>query len=335
MSKRRLRIIVSGLVIGIFVIAALAFVLVKPLSAPQLQSITPTFGAISSANNPLVENRQIEFMSNRTGNWEIYQMALSDHSVTNLSNDASDDGYGSYSSDGGAITFLSNRSYFALTPFMMAADGSAQHGIVNDLRTILSVLASGRLNWGLTYGGDRSVFVSLRDLNLEVYSKDANGEHNLSQNGAIDWFPAISPDGSQIAFGSDRDGNQEIYVMNSDGSNTHRLTNAPGDDLYPMWSGSSTVVFMSDRDIQFSKGQIGLYSLDISDPNAQPQRLSVQAPMMEMGWQISPLDGSRLYMANSDGHWNLYQSDSVGRNAQLLTENSGDNLFPIWRPQPG
>ena len=33
------------------------------------------------------------------------------------------------------------------------------------------------------------------------------------------------PDGKRIAFVSDRDGNPEIYIMNSDGSNQIRLTN--------------------------------------------------------------------------------------------------------------
>lgn len=38
-------------------------------------------------------------------------------------------------------------------------------------------------------------------------------------------FPSWSPDGSKIAFSSDRDGNYEIYVMNAhDGSNVIRLT---------------------------------------------------------------------------------------------------------------
>ena len=43
-------------------------------------------------------------------------------------------------------------------------------------------------------------------------------------------------DGSKIAYNSDRDGNSEIYVMDADGSNQHRLTNNPADDGYPVWS---------------------------------------------------------------------------------------------------
>jgi hypothetical protein len=39
-----------------------------------------------------------------------------------------------------------------------------------------------------------------------------------------------------IAFTSNRDGNNEIYVMNADGSGVRRLTNNPADDSYPSWS---------------------------------------------------------------------------------------------------
>ncbi|MCK4394724.1 PD40 domain-containing protein, partial [Candidatus Bipolaricaulota bacterium] len=45
-----------------------------------------------------------------------------------------------------------------------------------------------------------------------------------------------SPDGSKIAFTSDRDGNPEIYVMNADGTNQQRLTNSLATDGSPVWS---------------------------------------------------------------------------------------------------
>ena len=41
---------------------------------------------------------------------------------------------------------------------------------------------------------------------------------------------------TNIAFVTERDGNQEIYVMNADGSEEKRLTDDPAIDMYPSWS---------------------------------------------------------------------------------------------------
>jgi TolB protein len=59
----------------------------------------------------------------------------------------------------------------------------------------------------------------------------------LTDNPAWDGKPAWSPDGTKIAFVSDRDGNGDIYVMNADGSNVIRLTNE-GYNFEPSWSPS-------------------------------------------------------------------------------------------------
>ena len=47
---------------------------------------------------------------------------------------------------------------------------------------------------------------------------------------------SIPEEFSKIAFESSRDGNYEIYIMNSDGSGIYNLTNHPSDDWYPSWS---------------------------------------------------------------------------------------------------
>jgi Ca2+-binding RTX toxin-like protein len=54
-------------------------------------------------------------------------------------------------------------------------------------------------------------------------------------NGAIDYEPAWSPDGAQIAFTSDRDGPAEIYVMNADGSGQANLSMNAAGDSEPDW----------------------------------------------------------------------------------------------------
>ena len=54
---------------------------------------------------------------------------------------------------------------------------------------------------------------------------------NPLKGGGANYLPVFSPDGTRIAFMSNRDGNPEIYVMNRDGSNVRRLTNHPAGDV--------------------------------------------------------------------------------------------------------
>ena len=47
---------------------------------------------------------------------------------------------------------------------------------------------------------------------------DGSGQTRLDERPGVDQQPTWSPDGQKIAFASQRDGNQEIYSMNADGS---------------------------------------------------------------------------------------------------------------------
>jgi len=74
--------------------------------------------------------------------------------------------------------------------------------------------------------------------------------------------PSWSPDGSKITFSSDIDGNDEIYVMNADGSNQTRITNNDAEDWYPSWSpDGSKIAFTSERD-----GDFEIYVMNADSP---------------------------------------------------------------------
>jgi TolB protein len=64
----------------------------------------------------------------------------------------------------------------------------------------------------------------------------ATGEaRNLTHHRGNDMNPAWSPDGSYIAFTSNREGNLDIYVMSADGSNVRNVTRHPAVDGSPAW----------------------------------------------------------------------------------------------------
>ena len=74
----------------------------------------------------------------------------------------------------------------------------------------------------------RNAFSAPIERAIHVAHTDGTGMTRLSPPApANDYSPAWSPDGTKIAFISERDGNPELYVMNADGSNQTRLTNTP------------------------------------------------------------------------------------------------------------
>ena len=72
---------------------------------------------------------------------------------------------------------------------------------------------------------------------------------NLTQSPGIDEVGSWSPDGSKIVFFSNRGGNGEIYVMESDGKNQVNLTNHLALDAAPTWSPDGRrIAFHSNRE---------------------------------------------------------------------------------------
>ena len=120
----------------------------------------------------------------------------------------------------------------------------------------------------------------------------------------------------KIAFTSDRDGNNEIYVMATDGSNQTRLTNnAGGDDLAAFSSDGQKIAFVSGRD-----GNNEIYVMN-ADGSGQTRLTSNSVFDSRPAW--SP-DGDKIAFVRpaADGYDEIWVMNADGSGQTRLTNNS-------------
>ncbi len=151
-------------------------------------------------------------------------------------------------------------------------------------------------------------------------------QHRLTSDPAHDDLPAWSPDGSRIAFVSNRDGNLEIYVMNADGSNQTRLTVTSGADYSPTWSpDGKRIAWRSDRD-----GNAEIYSMN-SDGSDRTRLTNNPASDHSPAWGA---DGRIVWVSNRNtgSKTSLYLMDSDGTGVHRVTTGFWNELRPAWSP---
>ncbi|MBI1742632.1 PD40 domain-containing protein [Candidatus Acetothermia bacterium] len=109
--------------------------------------------------------------------------------------------------------------------------------------------------------------ISKAQIHSAIYTMNASGAAQTRLTHlpeSEETSPVLSPDGSKIAFASNRDGNIEVYLINADGTGLVNLTNNQANDYQPTWSpDGKQIAFVSERD---ENAEIYVMNADGSNP---------------------------------------------------------------------
>jgi Tol biopolymer transport system component len=138
----------------------------------------------------------------------------------------------------------------------------------------------------------------------------------LTFDSGLQTEPTVSPDGTLIAYASNRSGNFDIWVRPLAGGDPFQLTNDPADDTQPDWPPDGKwIAFRSERswmDAGSQRSTGGLFRVSVADRRVE--RISSQgfAP------QYSP-DGARLVFSSSAFYSSTcYLADADGTGAAAI-----------------
>jgi len=129
---------------------------------------------------------------------------------------------------------------------------------------------------------------------------------------------------TKIVFVSDRDGNDELYMMDYDGENQTRLTFNKVIDLMPAWS-------MDGQAIAYTSYRRGNPDLYLFRP-LEGKNTAVATKDTNFAPSFSP-DGKKLAFCSSmDGNAEIYVAQSDGTDIRRLTFNKSVDISPSWSP---
>ncbi len=227
----------------------------------------PTEPAASSApaaapETPSEGLERIVYSSLRPGNWDIFYFPAPGEPPRRLTSHPGLDYDAALSPDGRWVVFTSERRG---NPdlYVMELQGGAQPRLLIDSPAMEDQAA-------FSPDGASLAFVSTQSGNADIYvlpfrpdtTQSMAAATNLTNDPGGDFRPDFSPDGSLLAFSTDRDTpvyghpifsftrqrEGEIYVMDRSGGNVRRLTNAADWDGSPEWSADGrTIYFYSAR----------------------------------------------------------------------------------------
>jgi len=145
--------------------------------------------------------------------------------------------------------------------------------------------------------------------------------------------PDWSPNGSQIVYAEvTAQGDDDLYLMNADGSDRTRLTDAVGDEFDPAWSPDGSLIAYGFDDLGLQEFSTSILTVD---PRTGEVTSLVTRQNERLGWPAWSPGGTRIaFSAYSQSGWDLYVMDADGGDLTKVHEEPRSVFgMPIaWTP---
>lgn len=234
--------------------------------------------------------------------------------------------YPAWSPDGEKIAYLSNRGndYHIMDLYIISVDDKEVKPIAGEINSSISWSPDGKK---ILYSKENSPNKYGSHFNdVYVYDVDNKKEERLT-HGLRAKDPAWSPDGGKIVFVTNGDGNNNIGVMNVDGSNVRYLTDKQdGTQFYnPRWSSDGEEIVFS-----ISKGERRDIGIIRSDGSNFRYLVASEGDDRDPCW--TP-DGEKIvFSSDRNGIYNLYSLSLANREAMQVTNVMGGAFTPSVSP---
>jgi len=186
-------------------------------------------GGVNSSASVSPNGKTVAFASSHEGNVDIYTIPIEGGEAQRLTTARGIDTQPSWAPNGRQIAFTSTRSG-APQIYMMDADGS------NVRRVSFNGFFHDESTWA--YDGTRIACTTRDEGNFQIATIDAiTNDRMVIQAPGNNESPCFSPEGSMIAFESDRSGKPQIYITDANG--VPRQLTTDGSNHSPTWIGAA------------------------------------------------------------------------------------------------
>ncbi|MBI4166997.1 MAG: PD40 domain-containing protein [Acidobacteria bacterium] len=162
---------------------------------------------------------------------------------------------------------------------------------------------------------------------LWIVSREGGEARRLTTGIGIETDPVFSPDGTQIAFTGEYDGNVDVYVTSALGGVPRRLTFHPGPDRVVGWTPDGRRVLFRSSRASFAYGVVQLFTIPVEG------RFPTEVPLVRAAEGSYSPDGSRLAYVPIEQWQRAWKRYRGGQTKPIWIANLSDSSVEVEIPR--